>query len=118
MKPFTNCPKCHKPLLNTPFKLKCGSEFWRKDCTNYIDHWFTSVTSADDDDTLTGIGIVIDMKTQLRATWNLIDKHIIIHNNMNYRQSLENGVKIPYFEPDLSNYKKIINKLKTYAVFL
>ena len=62
------------------------------------------------DDELEDILISLSNKRFLMAGWKF-DK-----NELFIRSSAGDSL-IPYFEPDFSNYGKLINKLKTYTLF-
>jgi hypothetical protein len=116
MKAFTHCPKCKNPLLNTLVKLRNGSEVWRKSCVNQVDHNFMSLTKMGDDDELSSMGLTLNFKTQIKITWDLNIKRIYVTKG-DFKLLTNEGQQIPWFEPDVSNYSKLVEKLKTYVTF-
>jgi len=58
---------------------------------------------------------MINSKDGTTVTWNFITETIVLHNP---RKGLINNDSIPWFEPDLSDYRALIKKLKIYVTFL
>ena len=116
MKSLTKCPVCSDSLLNTSMRLKSGNNIWLKTCVNRLGHNVSCSTKVNNDDELSTLSFVIDSKSQLRVTWFFDDKLVFIHKS-SVNLAKKNGQMIPYFEPDLSNYKKMLEKIKTYLIF-
>lgn len=117
MKNTSLCPVCQQPFLNEPV---VGTLFWRKSCINKINHKLI---------------ITLDMKSEMIVNFVLVnsinqsfkfyplDKVISIYKNLSWQELVKPGCQapctnIPYFDPDFKNYNKLLNKLKTYTLFL
>lgn len=57
--------------------------------------------------------ITLKVKDGLLVSWNLKDELCWLSKTMD----LELRQYLPYFEPDLSDYQKLINKVKIYILF-
>lgn len=81
-----------------------------KYCERRVDHRIVMYVL---DDNVNCVTISLDNKNKLKATWLLEAKGLSVWTEG------PDSVKthLPYFEPDLSNYKKLVNKIKTYLVF-
>jgi hypothetical protein len=110
MKTLTHCPKCQRPLKSELQPLSTGYHYWTKDCISYLGHRFYSRTLISNDNELEDIIISLSNKRFFMAAWKFDKKELFIRTTAG--DSL-----IPYFEPDFSNYGKLINKLKTYTLF-
>lgn len=115
MKTPTVCPKCHGPLLSTEVQLRSGVSIWKKTCASRLDHVFTCLTKRGDDDTVDLIGIMLNRDIQLRANWDFTRRQIKVHRGKPDMKL--NGLEIPWFEPDLDDYDKLVDKIKKYVVF-
>lgn len=107
MKSFIKCPKCHRPLLNEAVTTRDGKEVWYKKCIS-ISHGITCV--VDDNDEISTIIIVIDVNSHVIANWRMDNETLCVVKG----KSVTN---IPFFEPDFTDYDKILQKLKTYITF-
>lgn len=105
-----NCPCCNAPLLNS-FVDFGKISIIRKQC-HQINHNFKLVCSGDK---IASIHIEIDPNTSKLVTWNFLSQSITLSNT---RKNIVNRNAIPWFEPDLSDYKALINKLRTYICFM
>lgn len=108
MKLPINCPKCNRALLNEEI-ISIGIKGWYKKCIS-VNHQFAY--SITDHDEIISMSVVIYMNSLVMVTWNFPIETIMVTNNTN-----ANRFYIPFFEPDLSNYNKLIDKLKKYIVF-
>lgn len=118
MKFDAKCPICHSPFLNNEVM---GTTMWRKSCSSRVNH---------------KLEVTYDLKTELIVKFILSDQYnhtfvfypldhkICIYKNMTWEFFLKRKIGradhkvIPYFEPDFSNYHKLLQKLKTYVLFL
>lgn len=114
MKMPTNCPICQLPLLNEFDKLTASTKY----CYKKIDHNITFFSMNHCDDVIGSISLKISIHGKL---WKIIWSMPFHNNNcgqiyMSPANSF-NYMGVPYFEPNFSNLKALINKLKMYIVF-
>lgn len=110
MKTLIYCPKCHKPLKSSIYGSTDNYYYWNKDCISYLGHRFYSQTFRGNDNELEQIWISLSNKRFLMAGWRFDKKKLFI-------RTVSQDTSISYFEPDFSDYDKLINKLKTYTIF-
>lgn len=95
------CPFCNNPL--------CSSEGYRMnyvlECNKLLDHNITFGMYDEINVNLISINIAKPGDPLVSIVWNIIDKKLFI-----------NGIKIDYFEPDLSNFNNLANKVKTFML--
>jgi hypothetical protein len=116
MKIPIHCPKCGDILLNEEVFKVSNVVVWRKSCTKRLGHKFAAYYNIDDSE-LSGICIQIVGNTE--AHWDFKNNLLSVNKNAKtLKDRLESTKLIPYFEPDLSNYKKLVSKMKTYILFL
>lgn len=107
-----DCPICSEPLINEDAHLYKygGRKFFIKKCNKKLNH---------------KLGIVIDEQTNLIesiflqsftlcAYWYYSDNKLTLHK---LPLNSTSAINIPWFEPDLFKFQKLLNKLKTYIVF-
>lgn len=111
MKPPINCPVCGDAMLNVfPPAEDFSGEKLTKYCTNKLNHKITMLVSGDE---VTQVSI--DLGNGLEAIFMLLLNKIWIQPT---KASKKEGFQVlPGFEPDLSNYKKVVDKVKLYLVF-
>lgn len=120
MKIPTSCPCCHDPLMNTYLETRSGPGNWKKTCANKLNHKFTCL-HTDFSEELSMISVEITNK--INATWWPLSKTLVVSavdavsQDRFSNKGKSNHNFLPYFDPDFSNYKKLIDKLKTYVVF-
>lgn len=115
MKTPTVCPKCHGPLLNTELPLRNGESAWKKTCINKLNHHFTCVTHQYDDDSVEIIIIEINQgNVPLKVSWYFTPRMLIVYKEI---IGSDDAIKIPWVEPNIHEYDKLIDKIKTYIVF-
>ena len=117
MQSFSKCPCCGDILLISYIDIlgKSEKDLLRKQCYK-IDHKFHCIYDSDETILFT-IGLEIDPSNGLSTSWNFNTKKINIYNpRKNFNSPLYNA--IPWFEPDFSDYKKLLNKLKTYVIYI
>jgi len=118
MKIFSHCPKCHKPMLNT----ECGPHLsrWRLSCQS-IDHDILALTPSGQFEMIENLRIAIFMgiylDNRVYTDWNFPKKELCITEGMFGPSFYIPNSVIPFFEPDLSNYDKLIRKIKSYLAF-
>lgn len=113
MKVPTHCPICGDPMLNIfpPAEDMGQGKKVTKYCNKKVTHGITMVC---DDDEVTSLSLGMDYKTQLQATWLFNLRELWIWEGEKKEVPV---IKIPWFEPNFSNHRKLINKLKTYLLF-
>lgn len=108
------CPCCHEPLLNEFNKKRNGIEYITKNCLRKLDHKFTCLTYRNDG-YADYAGVELYSKDMIRVNWDFIRQTIFISKGPEY--TVTSTRDLPYFEPDFSDYGKLIAKLKTYVTF-
>jgi len=115
MKTPTTCPKCHGPLLSTELPLRNGESAWKKTCSTKLDHNFTCVTHQYDDDLVEIIVIVINRaNVPLKVSWYFTPRMLMVYKEF---VGSDSAIKIPWVEPDLTQYDKLVEKIRTYVTF-
>lgn len=115
MKTPITCPKCHGPLLNTELPLRNGESAWKKTCTNKLNHHFTCVTHQYDDDLVEIIVIGINRgNVPLKISWYFTPRMLMVYKEV---IGSDDAIRIPWVEPNIHEYDKLIDKIKTYIVF-
>jgi len=116
MKIITHCPKCGDALLNEEVPDLSHSGVWTKKCTKRLGHKFSMFYNINDGEVNS---ICIQITNKVDATWCFRNNLLSVSNRgLPLRRLLESMQFIPYFEPDLSDYKKLVSKIKTYILFL
>ncbi len=108
MKVPIKCPFCGDPMLNIFPPAEDHHNKVTKYCNRRIDH---SVTVLVEDEEVSQMAI--DIGNGLQAVWLFILKAVWIQGTKKDQQV----VILPFFEPDVSNYKRLVEKVKTYLVF-
>lgn len=113
MKTPINCPICGDPLLNIfpPAEGIGQPEQITKHCSRRVTHNLAMICDGDD---VLSVSIGINSTNQLQARWLFNLKEVWIWEG---QSSMPPDLRIPWFEPDFSDYKKLLNKIKTYVVF-
>jgi hypothetical protein len=115
-----NCPTCGKVLL-TEYSKHSGSETILKTCYS-VDHYIKFAAHAESN-------IVYEIIIRLSTTYPM--KHVkwLLGAQMvrvEYTRVREPGdstytktvtTYLPWWEPDLTNYSKLVEKVKTYLLF-
>lgn len=116
MKTPSNCPICQKPLLNEE-KLSTGFPCWEKKCMG--NHYLVMTTKPGYDDQLAFLSLQLSPKCFVN--WNFFVPGICWLSDAPIKiQASRKKVRIerlPFFEPDFSDYKKLLNKIKTLILF-
>ena len=106
------CPVCHGPLLNNYMYLPDTEQLYKK-CNKNINHDITFYgywDGADKDDNVSIMEIRNKGKSIIQWHFTYEEKRITVFTT-------DKRCQLPYFEPDFSNYKKLLNKIKTYIIF-
>lgn len=128
------CPKCHTNLVND--LVMTGGQFV-KSCEKRTGHKFFIRGLLADNYILSMRYIVNNTLNTNKPTiiyWDFLDKKLIINPYIlikgrsvgattmgvqGYQSySKESMLEIPWFEPDISNFPKLLEKIKTYIVFV
>lgn len=82
-------------------------------CDRHDDHMIAYTMDSGDNKQVATISITI--QDDLGATWFLNSKKLTIHG-LNWNSSRKTSY-LPFFEPDLTDYPTLVNKIKTYVLF-
>lgn len=104
MKMPINCPVCGTILLNEYRDLPNNYVRLIKTCNKTLKHKISWEALDNMHDTIFRITIENSIE------WNIRFKYVSIMTS-------KGNLQIPFFEPNFSNYKRLIEKLKTYMVF-
>lgn len=121
---YSNCPKCHSPLTQEemPFvrddylyKTKKTDarkgKIWKKSCNRHLNHTFSIIFDINSEMTIsTHISLPVQ-KSFIIYSWYFADQKLQLNND-------SSNNSLPWFEPDFKDWNKLINKLKTYTLFL
>lgn len=110
MTPPTQCPCCSRNLLNENMPT-VGLAYWRKSCYWMPNHKIIIHTIPGNDDAVHRI--TIRVREGLMISWDLKEQTCWLSKSMD----LEWNQMLPFFEPDLSDYKKLMNRIKIYILF-
>jgi len=92
------------PLKGAPGIIKGTTGIITKGCEKRVGHGIVFSASAQDDE----VYIIQISLGQSIATFSLYVKKLWIDPGY---------MILPYFDPDLSDYEKLVNKIKTYILF-
>ncbi len=111
MKAPINCPVCGDPMLNIfPPAEDYGNKV-TKYCTRRIDHKITMIVEDNDVSQMS-----IDLGNGQEAVWLFILGAVWIQATK-FSKDPKSTMVLPWFDPELSNYKRLVEKVKTYLVF-
>lgn len=111
MKAFTHCPVCGDPLINN-FQERKFKTTLIKYCTSKLNHKFHCDVLMDDyQDTVRSISLWNEPEN-LGILWYPEKKSCEVWNTKSPANT-----PLPYFEPDFSDYRKLISKIKIYILF-
>lgn len=108
MKMPSVCPICNSNMINEFIVGKDRKESLRKLCSLRLSHQLI-FTSVNNDYDLVDSLIFINVEFLV----NFISGNSILIKNYVHKKT----IVIPYFEPDFSNIKKMLNKIKLYSTF-
>lgn len=111
MKAPVNCPVCGDAMLNTFPPAEDLNNRVTKSCTSRLNHKIVILADGDEVSQMS-----IDLGNGLEAIFLFLMGKIWIQPTKASKKD-KNFVVLPMFEPDLSNYKKLVEKVKTYLVF-
>lgn len=113
MKSPEKCPSCDGVLRSNFLDQGLKISRIEKICDLHLNHKFKSY-EYDKTNEIFAIEIEIDKESRVHALFQLTTKQIMIFKGR--KLVARDSLKLPYFEPDLENYNKIINKIKTYIM--
>lgn len=113
MKAPINCPVCGDPMLNTfpPAEDMHDSGKVTKTCTLRLNHKITIIAEGEEVSQMS-----IDLGNGLEAIFLFLLNKVWVQPTRANKNKIDYTI-LPFFEPDLSDYKKLVNKVKTYLVF-
>ena len=109
----------HKEIIDLVKFPKCGDVLFKeynsfddcyKSCVNRVGHKIKIISSADDKLKL----IAINIDPMVKVIWNFRSQVIQIQD-LNVANILVNS-NVPFFDPKLLEYDKLLNKIKTYIL--
>lgn len=103
----SNCPVCGDVMLTNYGTSSFG---FTKSCVSRLNH---RIVIQAYDQMILKISILYE-SPQVWAVWHPLPERLEIQD-INKKPVI--GTPIPYFEPDLSNYPKLLDKIRTYLVF-
>lgn len=107
------CPICDEPVMNKFKETYDKNRFaLEKTCDKKLDHIFFCASQKADENEVFTVSISIRNKDEFSVAWYPTKKEVWVSNNRGTGRT-----SLPYFEPDFSNFKKLITKIKTYLVF-
>lgn len=111
MKAPTMCPVCGDAMLNTFPPAEELNDRMTKSCIFKLNHKVVMIVKDDEVDQMS-----IDLGNGYEAIFLFFMKHIWVQPTRANKTGAGHMV-LPFFEPNLSDYKKLVNKIKTYMVF-
>ena len=111
MKAPTHCPVCGDAMLNTFPPAEDLNDRVTKSCTRRLDHKITMIVDGNE---VSQMGV--DLGNGQEGIWLFTLNALWIQAAISSKNP-KNTVVLPFFEPDLSDYKKLVEKVKTYLVF-
>ena len=127
MKVPQNCPYCGDAMLTNYVDVTVNT-ILSQVCSLRLDH-VIKIRSTCDDKTpnklVDSLVIRIDMDNTFKpftwAIWNFKEQTLVIAKSsytfFQSKDSFKDALSIPFFDPDLSKYPKLVDKLRTYIVF-
>lgn len=118
MKQTIKCPICHDAMLNTFICADINLNV--KKCYKHPDHYIKTVANSFTE-IIYEIQIKINNNPLTWANWNFTYKRLYVFagdSDADFFAKTPFMTELPWFEPDLNNYKKLVQKIHTYIVFL
>lgn len=113
----TKCPCCNKIMLNDQNSLgSADSIVWKKLCVDNPSHKFILVWNIKTENV---ISLIVSNSSNLFYKFLPLENKISVFNSLPVATSKRSKptMHIPYFDPLLNNWNKLLNKLKTYTIF-
>lgn len=107
------CPICGSPVMNK-FKETYDKNGFalEKTCDKKLDHILFCSSKRADENEVYVLSLTLRTEDEFSVSWYPREGLVWVANN-----KITGRVKLPYFEPDFSNLRKLIKKIKTYMVF-
>lgn len=105
----TKCPICNDVLLTI-----WETDFIVKKCEKYLNHYIKFWANEASNEVLFLLIKIFDGTKITYVTFFL--KKLILRVRVRTGNA-DLSIRLPYFEPDFSDYKKLINKIKTCIAF-
>ena len=84
-----------------------------KECWKHPNHKI-KIWGGENTNQVYSIQIIVSIKPPLWATWNFLTQDLTV-NTVELHKAL--GTVLPWFEPDISDYRKLVEKIRLYLVF-
>ncbi len=110
MKTPSNCPICRRPLLNTEMPAIVLS-YWRKECLTHPSHRIIFTTKPGWDNEVNAV--ILHLPNGHCIRWSLSQEALTLSSD----DFLFDDMSLPFFEPDFSDHKKLLRKIKTLILF-
>lgn len=107
-----NCPCCNGPLQNTFITTSVHEEYLKKECFSKINHSFSCVVRTKDN-MFCNANLSLNHKKDRWIVWNFDPQRLWLGVGLECSYTKD----LPFFIPDFSNYRKLINKIKVYLTF-
>lgn len=108
MKMPIKCPVCKDILLNDYRELPSKYTRLTKSCSKRLDHHIEWEALDNSHEYINKITVFLEKNTDI--IWYVYSKQIVLNNP-------RGEIRLPYFDPDLSDMRNIRAKIKTYVVF-
>jgi hypothetical protein len=109
MKTPINCPFCGDILRSDYTNSYEGISILQKKCDKKLNHKITFHPFVGNEDYVNYIDIPLVGNSYIQWFLGAFQVEIITDGKLD--------VALPWFEPDLSNFTKLMNKIKTYLLF-
>ena len=76
-----------------------------------------SFTSSDVDNKVYKLQIAVGTSPMIWATWHFLTKNLRITSAAGAAITSQVGMSLPWFEPDISDLPRLVQKIRTYLVF-
>lgn len=119
MKIYSRCPICNNPMV-TSFGdskvpgIKQIKSISIQECIKYLSHKI-SIYSISSTQEIYKIELMINTNPMQYVVWAYTYMECWIFSEK--EDGTFTKTILPFFDPDLSNYKKLIEKVKTYLIF-
>lgn len=107
MKVPINCPLCGDPLINDerPIQNVCT-----KECRRRLSH-ILEIDYDTETDEVVNIVLTYDRTTKSQVFWFYRSEEVTAAS------AASKDLQLPWFEPDLSDLRKLVQKIKIYILF-
>ena len=109
---LTHCPFCTATL--TDIWISVSRRGCLKECNKNANHFYQCQIYKDN---VIMFNIRVDKLQRLYAYWLPTAKIFSINEKSECGNRIDTKFFLPWFEPDLSDYDKLLKKIKSYIVF-